>query len=413
MKARQLLTEAPIDFQGVPDFIPPEKKRKIERGGHPYSDFGSFPRQAAPGAYPPGADEPQPGGPVQNYAELLASDQYPKIVKKLAQYAGVTPARLGAMMQQPGGLFGLVGQAMGRAMRVQSAHRAELEQAAVSIVLDLPEFRMAAEAVQAGELRIEAKLVQGVTPDDMRPQADAPNEQQQQELEIAQIALELNAEKEKRRMINMMIQGAAVNKSYAFHLISDRLNELDPQLVNAFGFLMAFGDFMYWSVPDEVQQRAHREGGGAGQPMGKSRFRIGEDGVPVIEAEAVLFPILIHEVVKGLMEFISHSEDDDSETRRFVHSQVDTLDNEPWDMKLGAPLWRQILRMIGNDNQHLMPLIYRELVKLSPEQFKRRMHALLSGDAEARAWIRQLVQDIQADMQESSPAAALAARLLG
>jgi len=402
MNAKRLITEAPIDFGGVPDFVEPRRKQKIERGQHGYANNPSFPREPGPGSYPPGEGEPRPGGQIRSYAELIASDVYPKIVRKIARYAGVQPNQLQQMMRNPMALQMMMMQSFQNAVQWEQGHEEELAQEAIDLVLSLPEFQSARQAVDDGTLRIKAQLRPNVDVDDARPEPEDPDEQKQQELQVAQIAQELDLEKAKRRMINMMIQGAAINKNYAFHQIADKLNEINPNLLNTYGLLMAFGEFMYWIMPEDLQNMAMGGGGGGGGAAGKARFYMDEDGVPTIDAQALVLPVLIQELVKGMMEYLSHNEDEDPETRDYVQSQVDTLSNEPEDINFGAGVWRQVLRMIGNENQELMPKIYQAVNKLPTGEFHQRMNQILRGDPMGREFIQRIVDEIRGEMDESA-----------
>ncbi len=370
MKARSLF-EMPMDLGGTPDFIDRGRRRKIERGGHPYK----FSTQGM---------------------ERLASEQYQQVMQKLARYSGMTPQQL---QRNPMSLQQLFMRALQHSMQVQEAHREELEQAAVDVVLSLPEFSSAREAVEGGDLRIVAQLVPQIRTDDMRTQAEEPPEEIQQQLSVPQIAQELDAEKQKRRLINMMIQGSAINKNYAYHQVADQLTAIDPQLLNSFGLLMSFGEFMYWAMPEEAQQGMYQAGAGA---AGRVNIKAGDDGVPEIHAQALVFPVLIQELVKGLMEFLSHSDEEDEDTRRYVQGQADTLADEGWDINIGAPLWRRFLQLLGDD-QNLMPYVYDQIVKMPATQVQQLMQGVVDGTPEAQRQLRQMVQAIKADLQESKP----------
>jgi hypothetical protein len=48
-----------------------------------------------------------------------------------------------------------------------------------------------------------------------------------------------NLEVEKRKVINAMIHGGAVSKNYAYQLVSNELNAIDPKLLNLYGHFPA------------------------------------------------------------------------------------------------------------------------------------------------------------------------------
>ena len=96
------------------------------------------------------------------------------------------------------------------------------------------------------------------------------------------------------------------------------------------------------------------------------------------------------------MEFYSYDDNADPSTQKYVHGQADTLGGELWDIKFGPAVWRQILRMIGNDNQEYMPFIYRHLLELPTNEFNQRMQQFLKGEPQGRQYIADLVAKIKA-----------------
>ena len=122
--------------------------------------------------------------------------------------------------------------------RLESRHRGALEKKAVEIVLDLPEFKDAKEDVESGHLIIRAKLL-GKMPDaavqsDMeRIEPPDPSEEEISTigLNVPQIQMEIDPEVKKRKFLNLMIQGAGVTKTSAYHLANEMLHGIDPCLL--------------------------------------------------------------------------------------------------------------------------------------------------------------------------------------
>jgi hypothetical protein len=364
--AKRIIQEAPIDTGDYGDFIDPSHKRRI-------------------------ASHASPGMP-DRHAEVLASRSYQEAMRKLARYTGVNPRGQRDLMQ----LTGMLMQALQQVSQIEQGHEQELEQAAVNLVLSLPEFKAAHEAHAAGELRIIAQLTANIDLDAAK--MDAEDTTDQEELQIAQVAQELSLEVEKRKLINMMIQGNAMNKMQAYHLAQEQLDAIDPRLLNLYGILTSVGEFGYWIFP-EMMQQGGMGGGGEASAGGAAHVKRGEDGVPEIVAQGITFPMLVHELVKGLMEYVSYDEDVDAETRGHVSGQADTLNNELLDIKLGPAAWRDIVGLI--DEQELIPYVYDYLVHLPPNQFNQTMRTLMSGGRTAKAFMTELIQKIKNEHNES------------
>jgi hypothetical protein len=361
-KAKQLLQEMPINTGEFGDFIDPSHKRRI-------------------------AAHRSPGMP-QGHAEVLASTAYQNAVRKLARYTGITPRGRGDLMQ----VTGMMMQALQQVAQIERGHEQELEQAAVNLVLGLPEFSAARQAYEAGDIRIRAELTPNINL--QRAQLDAEDTTEREDLKVAQIAQELDLEVQKRRMVNMMIQGNAMNKMQAYHLAQEQIDGIDPRLMNLYGVLTSVGEFGYWIFPEDMMKQGMGAGSGAG---GAAHVNRGEDGVPEIVAQGITFPMLVHELVKGLMEYVSYDEDMDADTRAHVSGQADTLDNEMMDIKLGPAAWQSIVGQI--DDQELIPYVYDHLVHLPPGQFNRTMQTLMSGGQQSQALLQQIIQQIKTDLE--------------
>lgn len=377
-KARQLIQEMPINTGEHPDFIDPSHKRRIAAHRNP--------------ALP------------DNHAEVLASTTYQKAMQKLQRYTGVTPRGQRDLMTLTQQLMG----ALQSVSEIEQGHEQELEQAAVNLVLNLPEFKSAKDAHEAGEIRIRAQLRPDI--DLEGAQAEAEDVSDKEELQIAQIAQELDLEAQKRQFINMMIQGNAMNKMQAYHLAAEQLNAIDPRLLNLYGVLTSVGEFGYWIFPEEMQMGGMGGGGGAGAG-GAAHVNRSEDGVPEIVAQGITFPMLVHELVKALMEYISYDEDMDPETRAHVAGQADTLNNELLDIKIGPAAWQGIVELI--DEQEMIPYVYDHLVRLPAGEFNTTMRTLMQGGNQARGLMQQIVQRIKDDhAQEESVANVITRNLL-
>lgn len=359
-KAKKLIGEA-IDTGEFGDFIDPSHKRSI-------------------------AAHSSPGMP-ENHASVLASRSYQEAVRRLARYTGITPRGRGDLMQ----LTGMLMQSLQQVAQIEQGHEQELEQAAVNLVLSLPEFTAAKSAYEAGEIRIRAELTHNINLQAAR--VDAEDTSDKEEMQIAQIAQELDLEVQKRKMLNMMIQGNAMNKMQAYHLAQEELNRIDPRLLNLYGVLTSVGEFGYWIFPEAMQRQGMGggEGGGSGAG-GAAHVSRGEGGVPEIVAQGITFPMLVHELVKGLMEYVSYDEDMEADTRAHVSGQADTLDNELDDIKLGPAAWRSIVDLIPS--QELIPYVYDYLVHLPATQFNETMRILMAGGAPAQQRVQAIVRQI-------------------
>lgn len=390
-----------MDTGSYPDVIDPGRKKKFATKKHPLAQNPAYPEF-----------QPQAGHKASSYDEFLASGEYQDIVKKLNSYAG----RLLGKDFKLGGrqdlfpLFQTFMTSLNKVKALEKSHRPALEKMAVDLVLDLPEFKAYREPIADGALVIRAKLQSSVkipTLEEVDPEHDLLPKF---EVQAAEIAKDLDLEVAKRRFINAMTQGSATSRNYAFHLVDDKLRAIDPSLVNLYGFVTAFAELQYFVVPDEAMFGGGGDGSG-GEAAGFSRVTT-EDGVPVIHAEAINFPVLVQEIIKGLMELTSRKGlPNDPKAMRHVVAKADLEDGETYSIILGRPLWRKILSQLELNEHDMAMFLYDKLVSMPAAEFNANMKAIQTGGAGARKVIQQLINEIKVDMEaenrddfeESSP----------
>ena len=375
--ADQLVTEA-LDEANGGHLIDPGKRNKINTGTTPLHGNPAF-----------------PGGDYgKKTAATAYTGTYARAAKALKATGRITPQ---VVMQT-------LMQTVHQVVETESEHRYDLEQMAVALVLDLPEFADARQMYADGLLQIDAKLMPEMPPeldqanqDRVKPQEPTDEEKEETGYGLdPEIDKQLDAEVAKRKFVNLLIQGAAVNKMTAYHLVSDRLAEIDPGLLGLYEKMTALGDLAYWMKPDDAFGGAH--GGQESIEMAKDDD---ENDVYVIHAMAINFPLLVHELVKGLYEVVAHNLVEDPSTRKHTYDQADTLAEEEWHIMHGPVMWAHLNKMVGQHNAHnLLPRILRHLCSLSPGPFSEISQEIFQGTERGQAWIKDTIADIRADMQE-------------
>ena len=61
-------------------------------------------------------------------------------------------------------------------------------------------------------------------------------ENPQEEQEAAERLEKFNLERQKRRFINSIVQGSSKKALYLYHMIDEKFNEINPELVNLYSF---------------------------------------------------------------------------------------------------------------------------------------------------------------------------------
>lgn len=378
----------------TPDAIHPVHKNALARGTHALGQNPAFPPH---------------GGRGMNPHERHAVGTYKSVAANLATYGGHMPrsqnprelARAGEDMFQT--LFHL--------QEREVAHVEQLEQLAVETVMRLPEFKTLRKPVQAGQIKIEPHLPRRVNIQGMEF-ADTPRPQDA-ELEIPEIKAEYDEMIHKRKMINTLVQGTAVSNNYSFaYYAREELDAIDPSLVRDYGKLMAYSELGYFTQDPRMLKIAAASEGGE-QQGGEERLKRNDDGSVSIVARGVVFPILVQEIIKGLMEYLSWNDEEDPETQRQVQRQADFVEDEQIQMQLGPNIYRQMIDAIGFESAHVWPLLHDYLVKMPVREFNQRMQGLIGGMPEGKAWFKQLADRIKRQLQaaEEGPSESLASRM--
>jgi hypothetical protein len=286
-----------------------------------------------------------------------------------------------------------VGQAMNKLIMIQSQNKEELEALAVKLVkeeLGIPE----------GAMQFDAELVMQPmgAAEGMKSEPEMPSEEEVEEL-MGDIE-NFNLERAKRRFINSLIQGAAFKGGHMYNLVRNEINDMNPQLMNLYAVTQALMEHAYWIFPD-MEGMA---GGGGGQ-MGQSEFDA-ETDPPTVKARAVTFPLLVHELVKGVYEvFGTHGLPDDPRQAEMVLGAEDSLPSEIWDSRLGPVFWEKFvatypMELFEDDMKHIQHYLFMRFSALSAGEFMKLAKLILSDDPKGQQIIQQMVNEIVKELKE-------------
>jgi hypothetical protein len=325
------------------------------------------------------------GSETQNYSEKLAGQRFKEIINKVKRYHGVQ--NINPMMMQQ--MF----QIMGEVSQIEARHKEALERLAIDIVseeFDLPEQMLDATLSPPGtDLGFNDSDDEEEDDQDYGSEFETPKQPKS-----AQRLEELEMEVDKRRVINALMQGAAKKGHYIFHMVADELDAINPRLMVLYGKLMSLADFQYWVIPDStmtgqvggVEKIEWRK---AEKPEDKDEEEDMEDinveegdEIPVVVAKAWIFPLLVHELIKGALELAAINWADghlDFDEQKEVIEKADTPEGEIWGMRLGPGMWEKFLECIDSENYDIKQWLFRELTKLPASQFHEFMKEILSG----------------------------------
>jgi hypothetical protein len=326
-----------IDYGNTPERMDPNLERKLASPDSLYATNPAMKKGVAD-------------------VQRLVSNRFQKVTDKLRQVTGIQDLSSKQVQKM---LYKDMMRKLPDIMRIEAAHKDELIELAIQSSLDEGE-------VPEGRYQIEANL--GM-PDNgnfrMEPEDEEDEEEDKEEkLKFPSFDLDeltdeeiLELEKHKRNIINALIQGAAKKGHYLFQKpeVKSRLDAIDPSLYRDYLGIMAITDFLYFNFEDAIEHMAQTAQGIAGKvELDDADEEEGEEGEEQpdtkIIATGIFFPILCHEIIKGLEEAKGRAGlPSDSNLRAKVLGQTDVLSNEPMQLRIGPEIVEKLRFALPDD----------------------------------------------------------------
>jgi hypothetical protein len=367
-----------IDYGDYPERMDPGLERKLRDPEHPFAKNPAFQE---------GSEEIQ----------RLATRRFKQVVDKVRQVTGREAINSPMVARM---LFAEIYQKIPQIISIESRHKDALEKLSIDASVDeaqIPkdwfviESYLNREPIDTSNFRLAAEELK------------EENEEEVKELMIkAGFNIEeltpkeiLELEKDKRNIINAIIQGTAKKGHFLFQKpeVKAKLDAIDPRLYQMYLEIMAMNDFMYFTMDDLVDMASNTgQGIAAMVELNDADGGEGEGGEEsadtVIRAYGLIFPMLCHEILKGIEEAKGrYGLPEDPETREKVMGQTDTLPMEAWSIRIGPQVVEKIRfalpdEMFDEKNKGLINWFQMELYKLPAEEFLEIVGNAISDDSE-------------------------------
>jgi hypothetical protein len=367
-----------IDYGNTPERMDPNLERKL---GNPQSLYAQNP------AMKKGAEDVQ----------RLVSQRFQKVADKLRQVTGI--GNLNSKQVQ-GMIYQEMMSKLPRIMSIEARHKDELIQLAIDASLEEGE-------VPENTYQIEGFLGESIDASNFRYQPDEEEDEEEEDDEDDKMSIpsfdvedltdeeELELEKHKRNIINAIIQGAAKKGHYLFQKpdVKARLDAIDPSLYPSYLGIMAINDFMYFTMEQMIEMMSQTGQGVAGKMSLEDADDEGGEGGDdddgpntKIVAEGMIFPILCHEIIKGLEAAKGrYGQSQNPSIRQKVKGAVDLLSNEPMQLRIGPEIVEKIRlalpdEMFSESNKGLINWFHISLYQLAAQEFLQLMGDVISAD---------------------------------
>jgi hypothetical protein len=317
-----------------------------------------------------------PIGNERNFATQIVGERFKDVVNEVKKAFNVEEIDNMSLMME---MMPLVNDTMA----LEEKHKKELVELAVKMVreeFDIPE-----------EVIINAELTPYI---DLNGTNLVPDQETITEFDDHDEMQYANDSVYKRRFANAMNQGAAKKVNHMYHLADRELTGMNPKLINNYKKMMSAADYMYYLAPElESAQNA-----------GKCEVDFGskEKKKPTtLTAKAMVFPVLLHELVKGCMEILSANGLPTKENiAEYVINKSDFVQAEPWDMRIGPALWGKFCNMIPAEDFNLKHHVYSDISQLEPKEYAHTMREIMSNTKRGKGIIDELLKEIKREIKE-------------
>ena len=362
-KKKKPMNENMLYSDGITERIHPKLEEDLRRGAHSLADCDIFPE-----------------GDVISSEMKLIRERFKEVVKRCREAFQMTVIDDDVIKQ---GLMPLVQECV----ILEQPNKVALEQLAVEMIMeefDIPE----------GSVEFDVELTIDIS---RTGSNDIPVESDDNEFSDHEEIVNANAHVKKRRAVNAMIQGAAKSVNHMFHMVHEDLSELDTRLPGVYKQMMSAADYSYFIVAD-LKSGQSQDAGSC-----ETDYNEDEDGnlKPVIKARAMVFPVLIHELCKGVMEILSvNGLPTQENVAQYVIDKADFVQAEPWDMRFGPGLWRKFCDAIPDDDFKLKHHVYTELASLEPDEFSALMKEIIAGTKKGKHAVAEMSKSIREELSE-------------
>ena len=369
----------------------------------------------------------------QNFQEILASERYKQVVRNVRNYTnyqGALRPGLGGMLP----LIQMMGDAHNQIIHLERNYKEQLQNLAIEIVKEEmgigdDDIDFKAEIIGQNEFDMSDFNRERGTPPPNPQEVNIDDEEgdgiQNVEPEIIDIEEELyidlaqlNLERAKRRLINSIIQGASKKGHYMYQLIPDKIREItgSDTLVNLYGIMMSVNDANYWQLSDDTIRASGDSVAGKeqakfpGDDDGEEGDEIGQeeyDEKPKVHVQGVNFPVLVHELVKGVLEVLGgwgqtgeYQNPQDRAMTKKVMELEDTLEKEMWDLRLGPAIWDRVRasfpeEVLLENGKQLQNILFTSIFELPAKQFLVLMREVISNSDSGKNLLANMLDGIK------------------
>ena len=274
-----------------------------------------------------------------------------------------------------------LGHLLGKCKKIESKNVNALEQLCMTIVTEL--FSIPEDTVQ-----IDVKLVDEVNDDGQRL---IPEKTADFSFDSIKDMNYLSGEIYKRRMLNALITGAALYYSNNISAYIRELFEIDDELPSLYKKIMRYNNILCYFENEKLEKDTEAtEAGKVDVTMDMPQNAV------KIEAEGIIFPVLLNEAIKGVLELaIAHGLPKNRDKAEYIIKKADFKLAELWDMRLGSALWKIISSQIDDLDVVEPNFFLMTLAELPADKFNDCLREIFGKTKRGKKILDNIIKKIE------------------
>jgi hypothetical protein len=310
--------------------------------------------------------------------------------------------------KNPMQIMGNLMQLAQQVMQLEKGNEDLLEQLAYDVVYEAYPYLKSNQDV----IEIDAKIVpQPQVKEALQP--NSPNEEvdieELSDTEEEQMMMDIADDLKKRRLINAVTQGGSTFSKSAHYVQQEYID-----IIGGEGTSDKYRDLMQAAL-DMIDFVIGQGQGGRMSGEGLEDNATGAESVYydfekekwVIKARAIVFPVLILEIIKGMYEIIGLFGFSDLERGEKVVKYTDKIENEPEDIAYGQMITKNLFDTINKLETNVTPEerddFLQDIYKLENKEFIQLMTNVINNNVNSqqmnqlKGMFKQMRQDKTAD----------------
>jgi hypothetical protein len=121
---------------------------------------------------------------------------------------------------------------------------------------------------------------------------------------------------------------------------------------------------------------------------------------PTVKARGMVFPILLAELHRGVMEVLStHGIPNNPKLLEYAINNADYDGAKPWDERIGPKMWDRFCENIPRKNMNVKHLVFAEFIKKPSVEFLHDLREVLGKTKHGKHVILEILSHVKQELE--------------